>query len=69
MSMKFPDISPYESNIQLKDSNYAAFSLIHGYAVNNLGLLQKLQLSFTESRLFYNSSRTMVARNGHYLLL
>ena len=28
-----------KSNIQLKHSNYAAFSLLHGCTVNNLGLI------------------------------
>ena len=28
-----------KSNIQLKHSNYAAFSFLHGCAVNNLGLM------------------------------
>ena len=30
-----------KSNIQLKYSNYVAFSHFHGYAVNNPGLIQK----------------------------
>ncbi|PLT59082.1 hypothetical protein CDL27_10970, partial [Mediterraneibacter gnavus] len=31
------------SNIQLKYSNYVAFSHFHGYAVNNPGKMQKIQ--------------------------
>ena len=39
-----------KSNIQLKYSNYVAFSHFHGYAVNNPGLIKK-DLDFLKSEI------------------